>query len=179
MVRRTATRLASRRPSAPGPAAEWVTRFVDEERQREQGRRSEERTAAARTHASREHLTDLMDSLRDRVARDVEAFDRQLPDRFVTLEDNPPGGGFIVRRARYPEARLTVEPHPETGTFRVHYVFSSETGIVAPPMREVFVGGDSLRDLRFVDTDEPALWRSISELSEYLLMPVFSGRPRA
>ena len=178
MVHRTAAQVAPTRLSAPGPAAEWVTRFVDEERQREQGRRSEERTAAARTHASREHLTDLMDSLRDRVARDVEAFDRQLPDRFVTLEDNPPGGGFIIRRGRYPEARLTVEPHPETGTFRIHYVFSSETGIVAPPMREVFVGGDSLRDLRFADTNEPVSWHSLSELSEDLLVPVFGGRPR-
>jgi hypothetical protein len=179
MVQRTATRLTSIRPTAPGPAADWVVRFVEDERQREQGRRRDARTATARADAVREHVNDLMDSLRERIARDVHAIAQELPDRLITIEDNPPGGGFIVRRGRYPEARLTVEPHPEAGTLRVHYVFSLETGIVAPQMRELRVGGDSVRDLHLVDPDDGTRWHSLGELSEYLLLPVVSGHPRS
>lgn len=177
MVQKTATRLASTRPSAPG-LADWVGRFVETERQRDKGVRRDAQVATARADATREHVNDLMDSLRERIARDVDAIARQLPDRIITIEDNPPGGGFIVRRGRYPEARLTVEPHAETGSFRVHYVFSSDIGILAPPMREICVGGDSVRDLHFLETDDHTAWHSLGDLSEYLLMPVLSGHPR-
>ena len=84
MVQRTATYPASTRPSASTPAADWVTRFVDEERQREQFRRRDARTAAARADEARKHLTELMESLREHITRDVDAFDRQLLDRVVT-----------------------------------------------------------------------------------------------
>ena len=177
MVQRTATYPTSTRPSAPGPAADWVTRFVHEERQGEQFRRRDACTAAARADEARKHLAELMGSLREHITRDVDAFDRQLPDRIVTVEDNPPDGGFIVRRGRYPEARLTIEPHPESEAFHVQYVFASETGILAPPMRELLVKGDWVHDRHFAMPDEQLVWHSLEELSEYLLTPVLSGHP--
>ena len=178
MVQRTATYPASARPSASTPAADWVTRFVREQRQREQFRHRDARTAAARADEARKHLTELMESLRGHITRDVDAFDRQLPGWNVTVEDNPPGGGFIVRRGRYPEARLTIEPHPEIEAFHVQYVFASEAGIFAPPIREVLVKGDWVHDRHFALPDEGLVWHSLEDLSEYLLAPVLSGHPR-
>jgi hypothetical protein len=161
------------RPMPP----DWVSRFVEEEQLRELAHDRTDRVARFRTTRVREHIHELMDSLRDRVERDVDAFARRLPDRAVTIEDNPPGGGFIVRRGRYPEARLTLEPHPETGTIRVQYVFASEHGTFAPKLREIAVNGDSVGGLHFLEPEDTTSWRTLSELSEYLLVPVFSGRP--
>jgi hypothetical protein len=151
---------------------------VTEQRQREQFRRRDARTAAARADEARKQLTELMESLREHITRDVDAFDRQLSDRIVTVEDNPPGAGFIVRRGRYPEARLAIEPHPESESFHVQYVFASETGTFAPLMREVLVKGDRVHDRHFAMPDEHLVWHSLGELSEYLLTPVLSGHPR-
>jgi hypothetical protein len=165
-------------PGGPPTPSDWVARFVNEEQQWDLAHERADRNAAQRATLVREHIHELMDALRDRVERDVDAFSRRLPDRAITIEDNPPGGGFIVRRGRYPEARLTVDPHPETGTIRIQYVFASERGTFTPKLREITVSGDSVAGLHFVEPhDSTTSWRTLNDLSECLLVPVFSGRP--
>jgi hypothetical protein len=87
----------------------------------------------------------------------------------------PPDGGFVVRRERYPEVRLTVTPHLADYSVQVDYVFASMTGIAAPKARKLVLA--DLNGCMWVFRDEPSdAFRNATELSEYLLVPVVRGQ---
>jgi hypothetical protein len=155
-----------------------VAHFIEEERQRE-GADSRERSAAARQHENVEfHLRNLVDLLRTQVAGDVDAFSREFPDRAVTFETGPSDGGFTVRRGHYPHVQLVVEPNMNTGSIVINYVVASETGTQALTPKFLDLGGHTSSSLHFRDEPEQRAFRTIAQLSEYLLVPVFTGRPR-
>lgn len=85
--------------------------------------------------------------------------------------------GFVVRREHYPEVRVTVIPDTAAGTLHVEYLFASMQGVATPKPLELVFGGDDVHGWHFKDEPDHRV-RSVSELSEYLLVPVFSGYPR-
>ena len=155
----------------------WVTRVVDEEKQKA---RTHDREVAATVHhaeAVRFHLQCLMVALKDRVARDVESFTRELSDRRISFEDSAIDDGFAVRRDCYPEAHLTVTPNPNDGSIRVQYLFASADGLSAPKLVELVPDGE--RGFAVHVKDGPRQkFGSIEQISEYLLVPLFAGHSR-
>lgn len=156
----------------------WVTHFVEEERQRDQAHSREAEDAARRADHLEFHLRQILDSLGAQVAGDVKAFARAFPERAITFEGPSVNGGFTVRRARYPEGRLKVEPDVRAGTIIVDYLFASQAGTLAPKPKVLELGGHTVDTLHFRDDSEQQAFRTIGQLSEYLLVPVFTGRPR-
>ena len=156
---------------------DWVSRFAEEERQRDDARQDKAAAAALRADVARSHLHSLLDALMEQVATDVEAFAREFPERAITFEKRP-FGGFIVRRAHFPEVRLTVAPNVEAGTIFVEYISTSGSGTSIPQPRELVVGGHQADALHFKDEDGQQAFRKVEQLSEYLLAPVFAGRTR-
>jgi hypothetical protein len=155
----------------------WVTRFAANERHRNE---TEDHMAVLLAHSADValfRLQTLLGSLRECVAEDVAAFALQFPERSVHFENVPVNGGFAVRREHYPEARVTVIPDMSAGTLHIEYLFASMQGITTPKPLELTFDGDDVRGWHFKDDPDHRV-RSVYELSEYLLVPVFSGYPR-
>jgi hypothetical protein len=74
--------------------------------------------------------------------------------------------------------RLTVEPNEDTGTIALSYVFASQSGVLAPKPTTLELSGHAGGWPHFRDDAGQHAFRTIAQLSEYLLVPVFSGRPR-
>lgn len=157
---------------------DWVKHFAAEERQRDQVRRREAAAAAWKAEYVEFHLRKIVDLLADRVARDVEAFAREFPERGLTFREDPGSQGFIVRREHYPEASLTLHPDMGAGTITASYVFASQSGTHTPKAQILELGGQTVDTLHFRNEAEQQAFRTIAQLSEYLLVPVFTGRPR-
>jgi hypothetical protein len=157
---------------------QWVTDFASEEHRREQVRTSEAAVLSRRNEATQFHLRTLMDLLHDRVARDIDAFAREFPDRRVAFEDDPSGCGFVVRRESYPEGRIRIEPAVSDASIKVEYFFASSSGTSSPKLLELVVDGHHTGELHFKDDKAQRAFRGIDQLSEYLLVPIFRGRPR-
>jgi hypothetical protein len=154
---------------------DWITRFADEERRRSEGHARDLSVAAHLAEIAQFRVHVLMDALRNRVTRDVDEFGRQFPERAIHFEDVPLNGGFIIRREHYPEARLTVSPNPAAGSVHVEYLFASGVGLSMPRSMEL-VCGDDVPGWHFRNEDGYPV-RPIARLSEYLLVPVFTGCP--
>jgi hypothetical protein len=155
----------------------WVARVVDEERRKDQTHSREVAAAVHNAEAARLHLQCLMVALKDRVARDVEAFARELPDRRVSFEMCAFDDGFDVRRDCYPEVHLTVTPNPHDGSIRVQYLFASADGLTAPRLLELVPDGEYGFAVRMKDGSRQK-FGDLEQLSEYLLVPLFTGDSR-
>ena len=84
------------------------------------------------------------------------------------------GARFVIPAGN---ASDTVIPDAAAGTLHVEYLFASMQGIATPKPLELVFGGDDVHGWHFKDEPDHRV-RSVSELSEYLLVPVFSGYPR-
>jgi hypothetical protein len=157
---------------------DWVTHFAEEERQRDRARSRQAAATAQRIENIAFHLRNIVESLSARVADDVAAFARRFPDRGIAFESNPSDAGFTVRRGHYPDVRLTVEPDLNEGTVTVDYIIASQNGTVAPKPIRLELGGHTVETLHFRDESGQHSFRTIGQLSEYLLVPVFTGRLR-
>ena len=155
----------------------WVTRFAVEERRKDQAHRRDEAAAVHQAEVVRFHLQCLMVALKDRVARDVEAFGREFPERRVSFEECTPDEGFAVRRDCYPEAHLTVTANLHDGSIRVQYLFASADGLSAPRLLEL-VPDDERGFAVHVKDAVTQSFGSVEHLSEYLLVPLFTGHSR-
>ena len=163
-------------------AADWIRRIADDERRRDALRLQEEETVARKTELVRLNGRRLLDELRAVVARDVEAFRREFAgddSRNIALDTTGASGGFVVRKPASQAVTLTATVHLETAAMDCHYQFTSTNGL--PPREErvelVFAaeGADTLQ----VKTQRTGqVFASADALSEYLLGPVFTGRPR-
>jgi hypothetical protein len=156
---------------------DWVAHFVEEERHRERVQSREAASVAQQAENNVAHVRTLMDLLRARLLGDAEAFAKAFPDRKISQEDHP-GGALTVRRGHYPEVRLTVEPNPNAGTITVDYVFTSQSGVLTPKPMVLELAGDPAGRPDFRDDAGQHAFRTIAQLSEHLLVPVFTGRPR-
>jgi hypothetical protein len=116
-------------------------------------------------------------ALKDRIGRDVEAFAGAFPERRVSFRKCELDDGFVVRRDAYPEAQLTVSLNPDDGSIRAQYLFDSADDLPAPKVLELVP--DNEQDFAVhVKENQGQAFRGVEHLSEYLLVPLFTGHPR-
>ena len=163
-------------------AADWIKRIADDERKRDAARAREEEIAAQKADLVRLNGRRLLDELRAAVARDVEAFRNEFAgdrSREIVVDATEVTGGFVVRKPASPAVTLTAAPHLETATMDCHYRFTSTNGL--PPREDrielVFAAGVT-ETLQIKTHSTGHVFASADALSEYLLGPVFTGRPR-
>ena len=162
--------------------ADWIKRVAEDERKRDAVRVREEEMAARKADLVQLHGRRLIDELRATVARDVEAFLSEFSGnhlRDIVLEAMEPAG-FVVRKSAPPAASLTVAPHLEVAALRCHYRFTSTNGL--PPREDrlelMFAEDAATGVVQLKDQGTGQLFATADALSEFLLVPVFTGRPR-
>lgn len=161
--------------------AEWVTRLADDERRRDEVKVRAKHAVDRRTDLVSQHGRRLLDELRTTVVRDVDAFRREFPGdpvRAFLIEEHV-DGGFSVRRLEAPTASMAIVPTAAVGALSCEYFFTSANG--KPPRRDLldFVfthTSDNTLQLKLHGTAQ--VFTNADSLSEYLLVPVLTGRPR-
>lgn len=162
--------------------AEWIKRIADDERQRDAVRLRDEETVARKADLVRLHGRRIIDELRAAVARDVEAFRDEFPGdpaRDIVVEVTEPDGGFVVRKPPFPAVSLSVDPRIDAAMMNCHYRFTLTNGL--PPREDRFdlaFAGDGGDILQVKHHGTGQLFITADTLSEFLLGPVFTGRPR-
>lgn len=163
-------------------AAGWITKIADEERQRDAARAIEDEAIARKADLVRRTGRRIVDELRAAVARDVQSYRDEFPGdaaRDIVVEAAGADGGFIVRKPAPSAASLTVTPKPGAA-IACHYRFSLPQGL--PPLDDhievVWVddGGEALQ-MKHGMTGQ--LFPTSDALSEFLLVPAVTGRPRS
>jgi hypothetical protein len=162
--------------------ADWIRRIVEDERQRDAVRVKEDERAARKADLVRLNGRRLVDELRAAVARDVDAFrDEFAGDRArdIVVEDIALDGGFVVRKPAPAAASLTVTPNVDAAGMACHFRFTASNGL--PPREDRFdmiFAGDGGETLRIKHHGTGQVFPTADALSEFLLTPVFTGRPR-
>jgi hypothetical protein len=161
--------------------ADWIKRVADEERRRDAARLSLQEEAARKADDVRVHASRLVDGLNAAIVRDVESFRQEfLNDRSrdILLNTRHAENGFVVSRPASPSVSLTVDPHLNAGKMTCHYRFTTPNGL--PPREHrfdiLFVGEGETLEMKHRDTGH--VYATADALSEFLLVPVFTGRPR-
>jgi hypothetical protein len=163
-------------------AADWIMRIVEDERKRDAVRARQEEAAARHADLVRVNGRRLLDELRAVVARDIEAFRAEFAgdaSRAIVLDATEGNGGFVVRKPGSPAVVLTAEPHPNADAMDCHYRFISANGL--PPREdrfELIFATDGADSLQIKTQGTGQVFASADALSEYLLVPVFTARPR-
>lgn len=162
--------------------ADWMKRLVEEERKRDAVRVREEEEAARKADLVRLNGRRLIDELRATVTRDVEAFREEFAGdrtRDIVLEATEPEGGFVVCKPACPTVSLTVAPHLEAAAIGCHYRFTPTSGM--PPREDRFelvFADDGRETLQMKHPGTGKVFATADALSEFLLVPVFTGRAR-
>jgi hypothetical protein len=162
--------------------ADWIKRIADDERRREMVRFQEDETAARKADLVRRNGRRLIDELRETVTRDVEAFRDEFPGdraRDIVVDARAPGGGFAVDKPSPAAVSLTVAPYLEAAAMVCHYCFTPTNGL--PPREDrihVMFAGDGGGPLHMKHQGTGQVFATADALSEFLLVPVFTGRPR-
>lgn len=162
--------------------ADWIKRIAEDERKRDTLRVREDEVVAQK--AALVHLNGqrLVDELRAAVTRDVGAFREEfagVPSRDVVVEASMPDGGFVVRKPAPAAVSLTVAPNLESAAMVCHYRFALADRL--PPREdriELMFTGDGGETLQLRHHGTAQLFATADALSEFLLIPVFTGRPR-
>jgi len=124
----------------------------------------------------------LIDELRTTVTRDAEAFREEFAGdrtRDVIVEATAPGAGFVVRKPAPAAVSLTVTPNLESAAMVCHYRFTLTNGL--PPREDridVLLVGDGGETLQMKHHGTGQVFATTDALSEFLLVPVLTGRPR-
>jgi hypothetical protein len=161
---------------------EWIKRLADTERQRDDGRLRATEAAARRADFVRIHGQRMLDELRTTVVRDIDTFRCEFPGdaaREILFEVVEEGGGFVVKKPQYPTASLSVAPHLSAASVCCEYRFTPTNGLPARQDRIEFLltsGADDTLQIKHHGTAQ--VFTNADALSEYLLVPVFTGRPR-
>lgn len=162
--------------------AEWIKRVADDERKRDAVRAREEEAAARKAQLVRLNGQGLIDEIRATIVRDVEAFRSEFPGEGthrIVLEVTESAGGFVVSKPVPPAVALTVMPDLESATIKCRYRFTTANGL--PPREdslELVFAGDGGEALQIRHHETGRLFPTPEALSEFLLVPVFTGRRR-
>jgi len=163
---------------------EWITELAADERKRDAVRLRATNAATRKADLVRAHGRRLIDELRTTVVRDIEAFRGEFPGdpgRDILLEAVQPDGGFVVRKPECPTAVLRVAPHLSGAAASVscEYQFTLTNGLPPREDRVEFMFTSSDDDtLQIKHHGTAQVFANADALSEYLLVPVFTGRPR-
>jgi hypothetical protein len=161
--------------------ADWIKRVAEDERKRDAARLAEREEIARKAELVRLHGQRLVNELRAAVARDVESFCHEFSadqSRNIVL-DAGNDGALVVTNPSSPPTSLTVEPRLEMGTVNCHYQFTSAGGL--PPREDRFdlvFAGDGGGRLQMKHQGTWRVFETSDALSEFLLVPVLTGRPR-
>jgi hypothetical protein len=161
--------------------SEWITRLVDNERKGDALRAGEVEAAARKADFVLRHGPRLINELYTIVTHDVDAFRLEFPgdqDRDL-IAAGEAEGGFTVRKPGYPSVSLSVAPHWEAAVVGCRYRFTPSSGLAVREDRFELVftpHGDD--EARFKHNNSGQVFPTTEALSEYLLTPVFTGRPR-
>jgi hypothetical protein len=162
--------------------ADWIKRIAEDERKRDAVRVKEDETAARKADLVRRNGQRLIDELRATVTRDVDAFRSEFAGdraRDVVVDATVPDGGFVVRKPAPAAVSLTVTPNLEAAAVVCHYRFTLPNGM--PPREDridVIFAGDGGEILQMKHHGTGQLFSTADALSEFLLVPVLTGRPR-
>lgn len=162
--------------------ADWIKRIAEDERQRDAVRVMEDERAARNADLVRQNGRRLIDELRDAVTRDVEAFrDEFAGDRArdIVVDIVAGDGGFMVRKPEPAATSLTVTPNLDAAAMACHYRYSVTNGL--PPREDrfnVIFAGDGGQAVHIKHHGTGQVFATTDALSEFLLVPVLTGRPR-
>jgi len=162
--------------------AGWIKKIADDERKRDAARVQDDEMAARKADVVRRHGRQLIDDLRAAVTRDVGAFRDEFPGdrtRDIVVDTAVPNGGFVIRKPAPAGVSLTVTPNLEAATMICDFRFTP-TNALPPREDRIHVtftgnGGETLQ-MKHLGTGQ--LFATSDALSEYLLVPVLTGRPR-
>jgi hypothetical protein len=115
------------------------------------------------------------------VTHDVETFRNEFPgdQRRAIIIDGEAEAGFAVRKPGWPAVWLSVVPRWDAGTVRCCYSFTSDNGMPAREDRfDLALAREGDDGARFKHQGSGQVFPTADALSEYLLRPVFTGRPR-
>src|SRR4029077_17255774 len=163
-------------------ASAWITALAADERKRDDERSRIADAAARKAELVRLQGRRLIDDLRTAVARDLDTFRAEFPGdatREMIFEAVQPGGGFVIRKQAYPIAALSVTPHLPSGSFTCEYRFTPANGL--PPREdrvEFLLTGNGAETLQIKHPGTGHVFTDADSLSEFLLVPVLTGRPR-
>ena len=164
-------------------AGEWIVRLADEERKRDEVRFRVTEAAARKAQLVAENGQRLVDELQTAVIRDIAAFRGQFSAdaaRNIAFEAAESVGGFVVRKPEYPTVVLKVVPHLPAASVSCEYRFTPSSGLPAREDRVEFMFTSEALDgtLQIKHLSTGQVFTSAEALSEFLLVPVFTGRPR-
>jgi hypothetical protein len=161
---------------------DWIKRIVDDERKRDAVRVREEEAAARKADLVRRKGRRLIEDLAATVTRDVAAFCLEFAGdraRDVVVEPTTPDGGFLVRKPGPGGVSLTVTPNMSAAAMVCRYTFTLSNGL--PPREDridmTFAGEDG-EILQVKHGGSGQVFATPDALSEFLLVPVLTGRPR-
>lgn len=162
--------------------AGWIKRIVDDERKRDAVRVREDEAAARKAHSVQLNGRRLIDELRATVTRDVNAFRDEFAGdrgRDIVVEATGPDGGFVVRKPLPAAASLTVTPNLNAAAMACHYRFTAANGL--PPREDridLVFATDGAEALQVKHHGTGQVFATAETFSEFLLVPVLTGRPR-
>jgi hypothetical protein len=163
-------------------ATDWIKRLAEDERRRDTVRITEDEMVARKADLVRRNGRRLIDELRAAVTRDAEAFRDEFagdPARNIVVETTAPDGGFVVRKPAPAPVSLSVTPSLETAAMVCHYRFTLTNGL--PPREDridMTFAGDLGETLQVRHHGTGQVFANADALSEFLLVPVLTGRPR-
>ena len=161
---------------------DWIKRIAEDERKKDTLRIREGEMAARKADLVRLNGRRLIDDLSAAVTRDVEAFRAEFAGdrvRDIVVENTGSQGGFVVRKPAPAAVSLTVMPNLEAAAMVCDYRFTLPNGL--PPREDrfdVIFAGDGRETLQMKHHGTGQVFASADAMSEFLLVPVFTGRPR-
>jgi hypothetical protein len=162
--------------------ADWIKRIANDERRRDEARITENETVARKAELIRRNGRRLIDELCAAVTRDVAAFRGEFAGdraREFVVDATALDGGFAIRKPAPAETTLTVAPNLDAAVAVCTYRFTVAAGM--PPREDrvdvLFTGNDS-GPLKMKHSGTGQVFATADALSEFLLVPVLTGRPR-
>lgn len=162
--------------------ADWIKRIADDERKRDAVRIKEDESTARKADLVRRNGRRLIDELRAAVTRDVQAFRDEFAGesgREIVVDATPLDGGFVVRKPAPAAVSLTVTPNLDAAAMVCHFRFTLTNGL--PPREDridVTFAGDGGETLQMKHHGTGQMFATPDAFSEFLLVPVLTGRPR-
>jgi hypothetical protein len=162
--------------------ADWIKRIADDERKRDEARVTERETAARKAELIRHNGRRLIDELCAAVTRDVAAFRGEFAGdraREFVVDATALDGGFAIRKLAPGETTLTVAPDLDAAVAVCTYRFIVAAGM--PPREDridVLFTGNDIGTLQMKHRGTGQVFATADALSEFLLVPVLTGRPR-
>jgi hypothetical protein len=162
--------------------SDWIKRVADDERRRDTARLREDETAARKADLVRRNGQRLVDELRAAVTRDVHAFRGEFvgdPARQIVVDATAPDDGFVVHKPAPAAVSLTISPNLSAAVTVCTYRFAVSNGM--PPREDridVLFADNATDTLQMKHRGTGQVFATADALSEFLLVPVLTGRPR-